>query len=1203
MLKRFITLAGQARGAAIWGCVLSLLAVVQVAKAAVPSVVAVSASTYATGLNVQGKTVVDSSGNVFSVDFSSGNIWEIPVGGGAPTKISGAGGGGLAIDSANNLYVTNTYGDSAYMIPYSNGSYNTGAEVNLIGNFGSLNGYYMFVGDVAVDKSGHAFISEGSCCQSGSPIFEVNVDGTNPTLLVGNLAKPAVSLAVDQNQHLYYADGSNVYVVNIAASTPTSTQIGSGFSAPGGVSVDAVGNLYVADGGTSSIYVIPYENGAVNPADQFLLESGLTGYANYAPGVDGAGNLYLGNGYANNTVNKLTIGGLSFGSAAVGAPVSGTLSFFFHASVTPTTISLLQGTGAATEFVNTLGSSCVAGTTYTAGQSCTVQATMTAGSTGVRSGAVVLANSLSQVLATGYLSGNGVGAGLTVDPGTQTALTGKSPWNTPSAIAMDSAGNYYVADSGSNSVQVISSAGTATVSIGSGLSKPGGVAVDPAGNVYIADTGNGRVVMVPNINGTLSSSKQSVVVSSLSSPLGLAVDSDGAIYIADSGNKRVLRVPTFGGTTLETPSVVGSGYTNPVGLAVDGNGNLYVSDQAAGVVFAINLSGGSQTSAITQLNSPTAIGLDAAGSLYVVNSGNSTVLRLLKVNGGLTAIGELALGTGLSAPSGVAVNGAGNVAIADAGKAAVYSLQRTSGSLPMGSVNIALSGTPQTVSVTSAGTAAATLGAPAYVSSGNTADFTVTSPASGGCTASQSLAVGTSCTLSVVFAPVTLATPASDTLTFSSNAVNAAPISEILSGTVTNLSTTTTTLALIAPASGNPAYGQPITVGATVVSSKVGFTPTGVVTFFVDGIARPAVALSTSSPYVAQVIVTGLTAGVHTINAVYGGDANNASSSNATPLTVTVSKLASTVTLAGYPVATVSQVAGSTVTFTATVKVASGVPTGTISLVLAGTSTVLASGPVQASTGTVPVYTTVLAYVPPATGSYQVVYSGDGNFLGATSNAAVVSIAPQDFSVSLSSSTLTVVPGRSASTTVTVTSISGYGGTVTVGALDIFTGVVTNPCSSLPQYVTCSFAPGAVAMSSSTSTYPAANVTQTFALTLNTNVPPAQPFPSPTGAMVWPVGLVALMLAVRKRRSAVRMRLMAVLSCVALGALALGAGGCGSGSPYMTPAGTTPVTLTLSGSTAPANTSVNSPIAPGYDPTKPSYPNITHAVTLTLTVQ
>jgi len=73
------------------------------------------------------------------------------------------------------------------------------------------------------------------------------------------------------------------------------------------------------------------------------------------------------------------------------------------------------------------------------------------------------------------------------------------------------------------------------------------VAVDAAGNVYIADAGNGRVVEVPVVNGALSNANQGVVYSGTSGPAGLSVDAGGNLYIADSGNNKVWRLPNRGG--------------------------------------------------------------------------------------------------------------------------------------------------------------------------------------------------------------------------------------------------------------------------------------------------------------------------------------------------------------------------------------------------------------------------------------------------------------------------------------------------------------------------------------------------------------------------------------------------------------------------------------------------------------------------------
>ncbi len=103
MINRLLDLAGKIRGAAIWGCGVTCSLLPGRAsgeKLQCPRFVAtVSASTYASGLGVQGKTVVDSFGNVFSLDIGGGNVWEIPVGGGAPTIVAspGCGTSGLAI--------------------------------------------------------------------------------------------------------------------------------------------------------------------------------------------------------------------------------------------------------------------------------------------------------------------------------------------------------------------------------------------------------------------------------------------------------------------------------------------------------------------------------------------------------------------------------------------------------------------------------------------------------------------------------------------------------------------------------------------------------------------------------------------------------------------------------------------------------------------------------------------------------------------------------------------------------------------------------------------------------------------------------------------------------------------------------------------------------------------------------------------------
>jgi hypothetical protein len=120
-----------------------------------------------------------------------------------------------------------------------------------------------------------------------------------------------------------------------------------------------------------------------------------------------------------------------------------------------------------------------------------------------------------------------------------------------------------------------------------------------------------------------------------------------------------------------------------------------------------------------------------------------------------------------------------------------------------------------------------------------------------------------------------------------------------------------------------------------------------------------------------------------------------------------------------------------------------------------------------------------------------------------------------------------------------------------------------------------------------------ANSNSTITLTVTTDVPPTPPFPYPAGVL-WPggIGLLALAFAMRKHRRALGARLMLLALCVLLSGATLGIGGCGTGatSQYVTPKGTTPITLTFSGSPATGAPTV-------------ANPNITTTTTFQLTVQ
>ena len=227
------------------------------------------------------------------------------------------------------------------------------------------------------------------------------------------------------------------------------------------------------------------------------------------------------------------------------------------------------------------------------------------------------------------------------------------------------------------------------------LNQPGGVAVDAAGNVYIADTVNNRIRKVANGvistvagNGTLGYSGDDGPATSaqLSWPAGVAVDSAGNLYVADQNNNRIRKVSNGVITTVAgngTPGYSGDNgpatsakLYGPKGVAVDSAGNLYIADTSNqrirkvlnGVIATAagngpdlygngGYSGDNGPATSARLNQPWGVAVDFAGNLFIADYGNN---RIRKVSNGVitTAINW-------SYPQGVAVDAAGNLFIAD----------------------------------------------------------------------------------------------------------------------------------------------------------------------------------------------------------------------------------------------------------------------------------------------------------------------------------------------------------------------------------------------------------------------------------------------------------------------------------------------------------------------------------------------------------
>jgi Putative binding domain, N-terminal/NHL repeat len=201
--------------------------------------------------------------------------------------------------------------------------------------------------------------------------------------------------------------------------------------------------------------------------------------------------------------------------------------------------------------------------------------------------------------------------------------------------------------------------GPVTPLVSSGLNSPDGVAVDGAGNVYIADTSNQAI---KHWSASTQQVTKLVSGSPLSSPYGVAVDSFNNVYIADASG-----IYEWNASTQLVSTLVSSGLSGPQGVAVDISGNVYFSDTGNNAIKEWSASTQQMTTLVSSgPSSPTGVAVDGSGNVYIADTGNNAVEEWSAATQQVTT-----LASGLGGPFGVAVNGSGNVYIADTGNHAV----------------------------------------------------------------------------------------------------------------------------------------------------------------------------------------------------------------------------------------------------------------------------------------------------------------------------------------------------------------------------------------------------------------------------------------------------------------------------------------------------------------------------------------------------
>jgi sugar lactone lactonase YvrE len=299
----------------------------------------------------------------------------------------------------------------------------------------------------------------------------------------------------------------------------------------------------------------------------------------------------------------------------------------------------------------------------------------------------------------------------------------------PQAAATDSAGNMYIADTANNTIRRITPAGVVTTLAGTAgvtgsgdgtgpaaqFNSPQAIVLDAANNIYVADTGNntirvitqaGVVTTLAGTAGVAGVTDGTGLAAQFNSPEGLTVDASGNLYVADTGNDTIRMITPAGvvTTVAGTAGVTGVGadgsgaaaqFNAPVGLTIDSAGNIYIADSndytirmmtPAGVVTTVagsvgqaGFADGTGTGAL--FNIPTGITIDSSGNLYVVDS----FYRVIREIGPGAAVSTIAgypsfhgvelgpLPGSLNAPVGIAIlPGSGvSLVVPDSGENAV----------------------------------------------------------------------------------------------------------------------------------------------------------------------------------------------------------------------------------------------------------------------------------------------------------------------------------------------------------------------------------------------------------------------------------------------------------------------------------------------------------------------------------------------------
>jgi sugar lactone lactonase YvrE len=1152
---------------------------------------------------------VDSAGNLYVSDDGNGRVVKVPAGGGAATVLAAVPTpNGLAVDASGNVFVADNVDGSIVKITSGGVTSNfemgltnpLGVAVDVAGNVyladGTLASIVKFpavggagsnvgtsltsVSGVALDASGNVYVIESG---EGTAIVEISALGVQSTLATSGLVSVNY-LAVDSNYDLFIPD---LGVSDVIEFSTISVPLGSANvcvdGAPGPCSQTAtlqfalgedsfIGSVAVVTAGDAELD-FSQSGGTCNGAT-----SPCTVQVTFQPGEPGmrSGAVALLDP-CENTETSIPVYGTGNGANAGFSPAATSPPFGNDGFVTPIAVA------PAGDGIFSSGPAFIAD-----------------------SGACVIWI-VGEEDSFSVYAGNGT-CGYAGDGGAATA----SEIQTPGDVTVDGAGNLYIADSGNHLIRKVNRNGIiSTVAgnfgLGAGFSGdggpatsaqlrfPSGIAVDLAGNLYIADTQNSRIrkVDLSGIITTVAGSNSAgfsgdggaATSATLNEPVGVRADGAGNLFIADTNNNVVRKVDLTGKiTTVAGDFGLGAGYSGdgdpavnaqlnaPDHVSVDAAGELFISDGGNGVIRRVDGDSGITTYEVPT-DFPEDLVVDGSGNFWVIDPEDATLTLIARTIPAGVTFTALDINTS-SAPQDVTVTSIGNQPLAF-----------STITVPTG---FNLSGPDTSCSTDSA----LSIGTDCILGM-------VFDPPTGGGYEADVVLTDNDNALSVVAAAGIQSVPVSGTgivpLTTTVTTLTASPNPASTGQTVTLTATVIPTptggslgsveFCLGAEPSGVVKPMQRATFGPRAKWMRsAGATPE---TPDCDGGSQLGT-VSVSALGTATFPISSLGVGANIIRAIYGGSDAFAQSASA-PLTVTIDALTSTAST--LMVSPSPGVAGQTITLTGTVApVPTGSTLGSITFCDAGGGDAIihrisggtyagrareglnvrpdggGGGPCGGDTplGTVTITTLGVATLTTsslAVGDHNVyaVYSGNTMFTGSTSDTQDETVGTA-FTIMAPQTPFTVPEGGSVQITVTVPPLGGA-----------FAGTVTLVATGLPPGATAAFVPPTVT--------PGAAGAQTVMTIQLATVGAQQPGPAPSWPALpaWPalgVGLLLLGTMSRWRRLP-RFAAVAMIAC-AICAAALVMGGCtGSTSRQNTPAGQYTVTITGTSGSLRSSTTVS----------------------------